>query len=213
MRSLHGNVLFLVLIAVALFAALSYAVTQSGRGGGTTDKEAAIIMAAQISQEVAAIQTAVTRMVLTGTNKADLEFMPNTLFDLCSTGVNCVFSPEGGGARMPDPPPAAFSQDMTTGPLNTRAPVCDPYNPFGICLFAGQSTAVDGIGTTAPDVVISYLSLTKEVCMALNKGLGISGIPVEASLADPLLDAAPGEPAACILRTGRYDYYHVLVEY
>jgi hypothetical protein len=64
--SQSGNALFLILIAVALFAALSYAVTVSGRGGGTVSKETAQLEAAAISSYLGEIRNAVTRLRLTG---------------------------------------------------------------------------------------------------------------------------------------------------
>src|SRR5690606_5024544 len=91
----RGNALFLILIAVALFAALSYAVTQSGRGGGTIDNETALINASQITQFPAAVRTAVTRMVLTGTAVSGLNFDA-----VGGTGTDvetAVFNPSGGG--------------------------------------------------------------------------------------------------------------------
>lgn len=57
----NGNVLFLILIAVALFAALSYAVTQSTRGGGNADDETGLVNASIIFQQGAAIQSAILR--------------------------------------------------------------------------------------------------------------------------------------------------------
>jgi len=59
-----GNALFLILIAVALFAALSYAVTQSGRSGGGVDKEQTTLAAAELIQQVSAMRSYITRLYI-----------------------------------------------------------------------------------------------------------------------------------------------------
>ena len=51
-RKESGNVLFLILIAVALFAALSYAATKSNQSGTNVTKERTQTEAAQILQYV-----------------------------------------------------------------------------------------------------------------------------------------------------------------
>src|SRR5690606_2698113 len=62
-----GNVLFLILIAVALFAALSYAVTQSTRsGGGDASGETNLISSAQVTQYPASVRTSLVRMIIGG---------------------------------------------------------------------------------------------------------------------------------------------------
>lgn len=64
-RPQSGNVLFLILIAVALFAALSYAVTQSTRtNGANADEDKAALIASQIVQMAAAVKTARDRLVV-----------------------------------------------------------------------------------------------------------------------------------------------------
>ena len=101
-RSEAGNVLFLILIAVALFAALSYAVTQSTRsGGGNADGEKRSVDSAVIVQYPTSVQAAIQRQMLSNNISAD-----NLLFDAPSTYgamtpdqlARQVFSPTGGGA-------------------------------------------------------------------------------------------------------------------
>lgn len=63
MKSNSGNVLFLILIAVALFAALSYAVTSSSRGGGIdAKKDSSELIASEIMNYVSSLEQAVTRL-------------------------------------------------------------------------------------------------------------------------------------------------------
>lgn len=104
-----GNVLFLILIAVALFATLSYAVTQSSRGGGDgATKEKNTFSGLEYVQIGRDIKVAVQRLMLIGgcsleqlsfdwTPGTGGEDNPNAPGDL-----SChIFSPGAGGITVP----------------------------------------------------------------------------------------------------------------
>lgn len=95
-----GNVLFLILIAVALFAALSYAVTSSTRSGGsTTEGEKALLGSASLTQYPTALRTSIVRMILNGHDVRLIKFdVPGSdAYDTASSNLR-VFHPDGGGA-------------------------------------------------------------------------------------------------------------------
>ena len=203
--SSRGNALFLILIAVALFAALSYAITQSGRGGGTIDKELDYITAARTAQYGAYLSTATTRMVLTGTPASLLSYGGTS--PPCGSGVNCVFDPQGGGATYEKPPSSLGINSWVFAEV-------------------GDGAVVDGVGTGAEDVVMFLRELngtSVNVCRLINKALGLSYSPVnqnsvDTNMGSPMtIDAYPGQPFACYKDGptgfgGAYHYYHVLVE-
>lgn len=98
-KSERGNVLFLILIAVALFAALSYAVTQSTRSGsGTADSEKALLSGATMTQHPTAMRTSIIRMVLGGVDVSNIVFDAPANFGSVSDLAAAVFHPTGGGA-------------------------------------------------------------------------------------------------------------------
>ena len=234
----RGNVLFLILIAVALFAALSYAVTQSTRSGsGDASSETNLINSAQLASYPACIRTAVVRMVIGGVAVDNLNF--DTPANATSDFEWNIFHPTGGGAVYQLAP-----QDL----LDTTA--------SGEWIYSSQYE-IEDVGQTTGDEsgteIIAFLpGVTRNVCRKLNDEVGISsanvantdGIPGTADLGatPPGIPAdtegmtinAPGTPGianytatiggelagqpfgcyrvGAIGPTATYVYYHVLVE-
>lgn len=214
-HSQSGNALFLILIAVSLFAALAYAITSSSRGGGSIDKEQAVLLAAQITQQGAAIRTTITRMILTGTPSDLVAGAPSTFFAYSphpdqvfwdteygaygTDPTNELFNPAGGGLIFPVPPENA----------------CDAggCHAFGVPGWGFGLVAVDGAGTAETDAIASFFGMKLDVCNAINKGLDLGAPP---ALEDDLSDGInpyPGSPGGCFdTGLGVYVYYHVLLE-
>jgi len=191
----RGNALFLILIAVALFAALSYAITQSGRsGGGSMSAEQATLYAAQITQIGNSTAQAVTRMVLSGIPATSIVVgtgsgwfpgvgsLNSGSADLCKTGANCLFSGNGGGVDLGALPRAAFLSSYNAYPITVSYFAgAGSYNGVQVdthsMTLGSPLTPYTNIGTGANDDVISFYPLKKEVCQAINRGLGINVMP------------------------------------
>lgn len=229
----NGNVLFLILIAVALFAALSYAVTISTRSsGGNASKESASVSAGRILGFETSMRTAITRLT-TGNAVSiyDLKFNNDVykkkdgslIFTTMGTPTDpklYVFHPEGGGVS-----PQVFTN------IAVQCAACSAGTGLSGHV-AMHWVNMPEIGTSTSDVAVRILGLTKQVCQALNESNGISFIPQFNSLPNsafnsstpPVLayptgaastddDAIKGKPSFCYLESGasgRYNYSFVV---
>lgn len=170
----NGNVLFLILIAVALFAALSYAVTSSTRtDGASASKEQAVLYSSQIIQSVTAIENAITRLKISNQCSDNQINFANPIFyqypwdhysntnapadKLCD-----VFAVEGGSVSPTQLPAEAFSPCCVGGQRDTE---------YRYPRFSGQG--VLDIGTSEPDLILLIGSIKRDVCIELNKKLGV----------------------------------------
>lgn len=225
-RSERGNVLFLILIAVALFAALSYAVTQSTRsGGGDASKETNLVNAAGITQYPASIKTAITRMIVSNsTDPNDLLFdTPSTFSSLTTDELKeqGVFYPTGGGATYVEAPDSV----MQGGVVGT-------WHFNGENRVMNIGTTEGSLSTTDADIIAFLPDVKKAVCDSIHDKLGIPktytsigsiDYTSDMNFADPNIDAADGatitlanvldgQPQGCFYDGTIYVYYHVVVE-
>lgn len=154
-----GNVLFLILIAVALFAALSYVVTQSTRsGGGSTEREKNILSSAQMTQYPTGLRTSIIRMVLGGTSVENIKFNDPSNFGALSTNT-LVFHPSGGGAT--------YQQ----GPADLSASGNDALTWYFNANFEVSGVGLDGSGGN--DLIAFLPGVSSGVCRQVNEELGV----------------------------------------
>ncbi len=175
MRSQRGSALFLILIAVALFGALSYAITQSGRGGGDISKEQVDLEASKIVQWAGLVQAAVNRMILLqGVDPLMLDYRsPSWVFGngsyncwnqnhTCTTTDCRIFDPLGGGVE---------AQVFTASGFEPASYVPGLPAPGTTQVKQGS---IFGVGSSAPELLSVTFFLQPDICNRINKQLGIN---------------------------------------
>jgi hypothetical protein len=224
----NGNALFLILIAVALFAALSYAITQSGRGGGTAASQTDLITAGQVTAQPADVRAAVTRMIVTGTSAVGITYTgaatANDVFDQSGLG--------GGATNVPPPTAALANAADTPAWIYVPATSASSSGIFITGVGSASTTASTANGGDAIAVFNTTNGVSLSVCKAIQRGLGFASPYTPPATATVIVWGTPGaylytgnaftvanaatngQDFACIRNgsAGVYAYYGVLID-
>jgi hypothetical protein len=185
--SQSGSAIFIILIGIALFAALSFVVAQSLRVTGDSshnmDREKMALQMTELTQFFEAVKVKANTMIqVDSTYDLTLSFKNDTYKNgmsvaLCRndnptcTDPSCmVFSPENPQGVVP----VLFNKIASAEPLSTKT---EPENGH---VSIGQ-LAIDGVGSPAQDLVLIVNGVSPQFCNYYNETLGIT-------LATPLDD-------------------------
>ena len=224
--------MFLILIAVALFAALSYAVTSSSKGGGSgITKDKAKLHAAEIIQYATQMEQTVSRLrVINQCSDTQISFDGTTMTGYVNPNApsdkRChVFDAAAGGAMALKKPGTHLNDES------------EFYYTARTCVVNVGSGKVGCYTNNDYSDLVMYLPrVYEEICVEINNKLGIinpAGTPpngdntevganakfVGAYNNNNLAETGGGGEAAnyngkysgCFLYSGTYYYYHVLV--
>lgn len=218
--SQKGNAFFYILVAVVLFAGLTFTISRSNLGSTPVTEinqgRETVAGNAIISYSVQA-QNAVTRLDQMGTGADQIDFIlpSNAAFNTAPT-LNKFYHPDGGGFALkplPGDAAATVAGSPTAG------------------FYVGRFNNFDWTPTTAQDVVFTAYGLSSSVCALINKQLtGSTTIPtvtgqnVKNVLVDTAIHSAGNagltttncaacdeKPALCITDGTVYGFYSILV--
>jgi hypothetical protein len=171
-RAQRGNVLFIILLAIALFAALSYAALQGSRTGtaGLTDEQAKIV-AQEVMTYGNTVADAVQKLRLRGVTENQISFentvfknTSGTLYHAVGSNTNCtndgckIFSLNGGA--------------VTAQKIGPNGVVASTGNEAGSWI--AYSAAWQGVGTSAGDLLFAMAKPSLKVCQYINRMAGVS---------------------------------------
>lgn len=204
MKTENGSVLFVILVAVMLFAALSYTVAQMLRGGdsGTqiSEQKASLLADEILGYGRQLRQSVQTMRISNSCQPEDISFEATGLTGYAhapAASSNCTLFDASGGGQTYISPSADFGDGSDW-------------------IFTGANI-VDDVGTTAPDLVAILPNLKLTICNSINDKLGHTGPGGEADIsyttfqdtysASETLNDADGFAAGCLRDTSSGDMY------
>ncbi len=164
----NGNVLFLILIAVALFAALSFAISSSLRSGDTNASvEQRSAAASQILQYASGLRSTIQRLILSGCTEQQLSFEGPPF-----SGSGAYFNPNS---------PANFSCHIFHNNGGGQSPWFYQTQIQGQNVFGSYRSplynvtwGVSRIGNNRGDLTMILGMTDGNLCRELNQRLGVN---------------------------------------
>jgi len=220
-RQQSGNILFMILVAIVLIAALTYAITRGEGGKSSMDREQAAIHAAKIVSFALDVKRAAENMTRSGKSESTISFAESHLTGYGtpdSAPANEVFNIAGGGASYADIP-----KNINNGAQWE---------------FSGF-TAAPNVGDAAtPDLMLVLPNVSQAFCIAYNKKAGFAdtaaipddtsmclydttkrfagtfatGVDINTMDTSTFPSATAPAPAACVACGSAYHAYYVLLE-
>ena len=184
----RGSAIFYILIAIVLFAALNFAVSNINRGGDSgLSKELQRVYAGEIIDYSKSLRRAVQNMRISGVADTDISFDNQYVSGYQHSpeqpDQNKVFSKTGGAINYVEPNPDWL--------------IANPPNPlnYGNWFFYGEGVILD-VGTSAADLTVTLSWIKKDICIAINDLLGIENPDGEPPQEDGNAVIAPFTPFA-----------------
>tara|TARA_B100000686_G_scaffold151475_1_gene158762 strand:+ start:1939 stop:2685 length:747 start_codon:yes stop_codon:yes gene_type:complete len=151
----HGNALLMILVAIVLMAALTFAAMEtSSETGGDTNPEETKLATTALLQYTAGIKRSFTRLkALENYKWYEIDYgAGNTA---CTSNRCKLFDDEGGRAQALSEVP-----ERAVGHTNSASALI-------------RFIQVDGVGSDDPELAILIPGLSDEVCKAINREMGV----------------------------------------